>query len=241
MTNEERTMLIQDKSLWKANEVLDENGKIKSPSYFDSFSVVSLQGKKAIVLCKSRNYNCQVVSDWYDDITMFAWSGDYRWNNDRPCICHKNGLCNILSPHNAIEMLPIWLKSITPKWNYTSANGTYMDGIAEGGEEYVISLDGHLTKKNLADPKLLRELLMLVNSYTIEQIKSKWIAKNKPCMYIRGLEYKGSKKSYIPTYKAKELIKTHQRISGQFNQIEFTIWDSQVVLVFRDYADSDYD
>ena len=51
MTNEERTMLIQDKSLWKANEVLDENGKIKSPSYCDSFSVVSLKGKKAIVLC----------------------------------------------------------------------------------------------------------------------------------------------------------------------------------------------
>ena len=82
MTNEERTMLIQDKSLWKANEVLDENGQIKSPSYFDSFSVVSLQGKKAIVLCKSRNYNCQVVRDWYDDITMFGWSGDYRWNSE---------------------------------------------------------------------------------------------------------------------------------------------------------------
>lgn len=241
MTNNERTMLIHDKSMWQANKELDAEGQVTAPTYFDSYSVVSLKGKKAIVLCESGGYICNVVSDWYDDIKMFAWSGDYRWNHDRPCICIKDGLCNMLSVHDAKEMLPIWLKTIEEKWGYNKVNGTFTEGCDDEGNEYIISLSGHMTQKRLADPQLLRELLLMVKEYTIEQIKSKWINKNKPCMYIRGLEYKGAKKTYIQTYKAKELIKTHQVLHGKFNNLEFCISDNQVVLVFRDYADSDYD
>ena len=40
---------------------------------------------------------------------------------------------------------------------------------------------------------------------------------------------------------AKEMFQTHNSFGGSFNSAEWRVLDSQVTLLFRDYANSDYD
>lgn len=46
---------------------------------------------------------------------------------------------------------------------------------------------------------------------------------------------------YVSIDKAKKLFETHNVFVGRFNSAEWQKINCQVVLVFRDYADSDYD
>ena len=45
----------------------------------------------------------------------------------------------------------------------------------------------------------------------------------------------------ITKENAKELFQTHNSFGGSFNSVEWRVLDSQVTLLFRDYANSDYD
>ena len=46
---------------------------------------------------------------------------------------------------------------------------------------------------------------------------------------------------YFIKKKKKKLFETHNVFVGRFNSAEWQKINCQVVLVFRDYADSDYD
>ena len=55
------------------------------------------------------------------------------------------------------------------------------------------------------------------------------------------MEYKGSISHEITSEKATELLKTHHDFNSMFNSAEWIISNGQVKLLFREYADSDYD
>ena len=76
---------------------------------------------------------------------------------------------------------------------------------------------------------------------SINEIQTLWIDKNLPCEFIRGLEYKGKQRIKIDAEKATELLKTHHDFNSMFNSAEWIISSGQVKLLFREYADSDYD
>ena len=233
----QRTIDIFGKYKWAVKGVKQDNG------YFGSYSCIELDGKKAIVFCDDRDAIVKVVTDWYDDIIYNNdWSGDYRWNSDKPIVVYdKDKGYNLNGVHENELLCDEWLNKIEPKWIYNKTLGYYVNGENKNGDKVIISEKGTIRLESLSNPKNIENVLKSVEQFNKEDVLHLWIEKNLPCAYIRGLEYKDSKWRFIDKNQAIELYKTHNSFDTQFNSVEWRVLDNQVTLLFRDYCDSDYD
>lgn len=234
-----RTIELFGKYKWDIKGVKQDNG------YFGAYSCIEVDKKKAIVFCDDRDAIVHVVTDWYDDIIYGAyasWSGDNRWNDDKPIIVYdkKKGY-NLNAPHINKLLCDEWLKSIEPKWLYNSTIGKYIVGTNKDNEKVIISVSGTIQLESLCNPKNIEVVLSSVKRFTKDEVLKLWIEKGLPCAHIRGLEYKGAKWGAITKEQAIELYKTHNNFNGDFNSAEWEVLDNKVTLLFRDYCNSDYD
>jgi hypothetical protein len=240
MRTKDLKKLIDGLDKWQVNRLLDDNSnKIGDSGYYPSYTIITLNKKKAVVNWDDRDAIVHVVTEFYDDIKYSGrmWDGDHRWNNDKPIVVVKKGLCNLNEVHGSKLLMKEWVSYIDPCSEWDSENRyTYFKGYDKDGKPIRISLNGEI----LSDihPERMKEVVM---SYTTEEIISNWIDKNKPCGHIRGLEYKGAKVRSISSDDAKEYIKSHHTFKGQFNNAEWMVVNGVLTLVFRDYCDSDYD
>ena len=241
---EMRVLDINRKDKWQVNALLGNTTfKVKMDNgYFGAYSIIEYKGKKAVVFCDDRNAVVKLVTAFYDDILCLDWDGDYRWNNDKPCIVKEEGLYNILEKHSNHLLCGEWLKEIKPHWKSDKALGYYLNGVNQNGESVIITDKGTIRLANLATPKNLNNILAAVKLFeTKQEVIDCWINKGLPCAHIRGLEYKGARCGLISKEEALEYIETHYRFGKPFNSAEWRILDGAVTLLFRDYCDSDYD
>lgn len=233
----QRTIDIFGKYKWEVKGVKQDNG------YFGSYSCIELDGKKAIVFCDDRDAIVKVVTDWYDDIIYNNdWSGDYRWNSDKPIVVYeKDKGYNLNATHVNKLLCEEWLNKIEPKWIYNNTLGYYVNGENKNGDKVIISEKGTIRLESLSNPKNIKNVLKSVEQFNKEDVLHLWIEKDLPCAHIRGLEYKGSKHTFIDKNQAIDLYKTHTNFKGSFNSVEWRVLDNQVTLLFRDYCNSDYD
>ena len=251
MENKELTDIVNSKNRFNIGLVLDEDSN-KIPSnlgYFGKYTLIKLKGKKAIVFTDIRDSIVKLITYWFDDILYnipgfdSCWDGDYRFNHDKPIIVKENGLYNLVEPHTNNLLLKEWCKSIETKWTYKKEIGYnyFVNAITEKGTEIIVFSDGSTVIKNHCTKENIENVLKFAKSLTINEIQTLWIDKNFPCEFIRGLEYKGSISREITSEKATELLKTHHDFNSMFNSAEWIISNGQVKLLFREYADSDYD
>ena len=230
----ERTIRIFGKKKWDVKGVSQNNG------YFGSFSKIELDGKKSDVYCDDRDAIVLVVTDWYDDIFALKWSGDYRWNDDKPCVVFDKEKGYALNEPHVNNVISEWCESIDTEWHYDNNIGNYLEGVKDGCDVY-ITKNGNIIKSEYANPKNYETILKMCKSMTNDEIVNLWIEKDFPCAYIRGMEYKGSKPIRINKEKANTLFQTHNSFNLPFNSAEWTILNGEVTLLMRDYANSDYD
>ena len=89
---------IDGKLKWVVNDILGDT-KHKIPlnnGYFGSYSLIEYKGKQAIVFVDDSDAIVHVVTDFYDKILYGSkydtWSGDYRYNNDKPVVVFDKNL-----------------------------------------------------------------------------------------------------------------------------------------------------
>lgn len=237
----DRTAEIQGKLYWCVSPLLDKDSQpIKKGRYFPAYSVITYKDKKAVILVDCRDAIVKVVSGWHDEIIGMNWSGDYRWNSDKPCVVVEDGKYNLLVPHSDKQLLEAGVKFISPNWIHHTEVGYFVKGVSLEGETIIITDKGFV----IFDPDCIetqRNRMEEVKKWDNTKIQADWIDKGMPCGYIRGLEYKGATLCLITPEKAAELFKTHHRFDGMFNSAEWRFYDGKVILLFRDYANSDYD
>lgn len=234
----DNTLELSRKSLYVVNGLLgnDEVNRVKESGYFGKYSKITYNGKDTIVYVDRGESEVNVVCPFFDKIFYNTpWSGDYRWNHDKPLVVFDEDKgFNLLAKHSHKLLCDEWLKELTPYWNGKGAN-EYLSGINNDGKEVVVSKNGIVIEKSATEVTLDE-----VKSYGEKEI-NEWISSDRPCGYVRGLDYKGALVTYIDADRAKELYKTHNVFGGRFNSAEWRMMDNQVVLVFIDYCDSDYD
>ena len=150
---------------------------------------------------------------------------------------------NLVEPHTNNLLLKEWCKSIETKWYHKKEIGYnyFVNAITEKGTEIIVFSDGSTVIKNHCTKENIENVLKMAKSLSINEIQTLWIDKNLPCEFIRGLEYKGKQRIKIDAEKATELLKTHNNFNSDFNSAEWIVSSGQVKLLFREYADSDYD
>ena len=251
MEIKELTDIVNSKNRFNIDSVLDDDSD-KIPThigYFGAYTLIKLKNKKAIVFIESSNSIIKLITYWFDDILYnipgfdSCWDGDYRFNHDKPIIVKENGLYNLVEPHTNNLLLKEWCKSIETKWTYKKEIGYnyFVNAITEKGTEIIVFSDGSTVIKNHCTKENIENVLKMVKSLSINEIQTLWIDKNLPCEFIRGLEYKGKQRIKIDAEKATELLKTHNNFNSDFNSAEWIVSSGQVKLLFREYADSDYD
>ena len=251
MENKELTDIVNSKNRFNIDSVLDDDSD-KMPTYigyFGAYTLIKLKGKKAIVFTDIRDSVVKLITYWFDDILYnipgfdSCWDGDYRFNHDKPIIVKENGLYNLVKPHSNKLLLSEWCKSIDTKWFYKKEfGGEYaVNAIDKNDNEIIVFTDGSIKQKNICNKENIENVLKMVKSLSINEIQTLWIDKNLPCEFIRGLEYKGKQRVKISAEKATELLKTHNNFNSDFNSAEWIVSSGQVKLLFREYADSDYD
>lgn len=253
-TEQCKLMLVDDamldldgKSKWEVNSILgNAEHKVRMDNgYFGSYSLIDYKGKQCIVYCDDRNAKVVVKTNLYDKVYLTecgGWSGDYRWNSDKPIVVYnKRKGYNMLQPHCGLLMIDTWLKSIETHWLSCKAFGYYLNGVDKKGNQVFITPQGSIRLAEEATAQNLDKTLQECKNMPIDQISKLWIEKGMPCAFIRGLEYKGARASKVSKERAIELFKTHHGFGNYFQSAEWRILDGQVTLLFREYADSDYD
>ena len=249
MEIKELTDIVNSKNRFNIDSVLDDDSD-KMPTYigyFGAYTLIKLKNKKAIVLIDSRNSIIKLITYWFDDIlygTVYnsKWDADNRWNSDGPIVVKENGLYNLVKPHSNKLLLSEWCKSIDTKWFFKKEFNEYaVNAIDKNDNEIIVFTDGSIIQKNICNKENIENVLKMVKSLSINEIQTLWIDKNLPCEFIRGLEYKGKQRVKINAEKATELLKTHNNFNSDFNSAEWIVSSGQVKLLFREYADSDYD
>ena len=232
----ERTIELNGKSKWEVKGVKQDNG------YFGSYSLIEYKGKKAIVFCDDRDAIVHVVTDWYDDILYSnRWSGDRRWNNDKPIVVFDKEKGYALNAPHVNKLITPYMEELSNDWKHHKELETYVvAGIKDGRSVYVTKMGNIIDKAKVDGIDYERELNK-VACMSIEDIKHDWIEKGKACAHVRGLEFKGAKRGRITSKQAMELIKTHTNFKAPFESVEWVMNDGEVTLLFRDYCDSDYD
>lgn len=234
---DERTIELFGKDKWEVDGVKRENG------YFGAYSLIEYKGKKAIVFCDDRDAIVKVVTDWYDEIlyNKDRWSGDYRWNSDKPVIVYDKEKGYALNEKHVNKLITPFMESLTEGWRHHRDLHDYVvDGIKDGKAVYVTA-KGNIIEKSIVDGTDYEEELAKARLMSIEDIKRDWIGKGKPCAHVRGLEFKGACRWKIDKDTAMKLIQTHTSFSEPFESVEWVMNDGEVTLLFRDYCDSDYD
>jgi hypothetical protein len=232
----ERTIELNGKSKWEVKGVKQNNG------YFGSYSLIEYKGKKAIVFCDDRDAIVHVVTDWYDDILYSNdWSGDYRWNNDKPIVVYDKEKGYALNAPHVNELITPYMEELSNDWKHHKELKTYVVVGVKGGKSVYVTKMGNIIDKAKVDGVDYERELNKVACMSIEDIKRDWIEKGKPCAHIRGLEFNGTKRTHITSEQAMKLIKTHTNFQSPFESVEWVMNDGEVTLLFRDYCDSDYD
>lgn len=236
---------IHNKLKWEVNELLeDEPYKVSlNNGYFGSYSLIQYRGKQCIVYVDDRDAKVVVVTSSYDRIYYNnSWSGDYRWNSDKPVVVFDKKLgYNIIEPHCNHLLCEAWLANVDAKWLYRKDIGDYMLGTNKQGEEVIILPSGTVINTKEAESTVIQNTLDRVKEYSNLEVLDDWILQDKPCAHIRGLEYKGASARRVTRECAEELFKTHNDFRSRFNSVEWRVIDGAVCLLFRDYANSDYD
>lgn len=248
MLADDAVLDLDGKSKWEVNEILG-NVQHKVPidnGYFGAYSVIDYKGQQCIVYVDDRDAKVKVVTNLYDKIykqECGSWSGDYRWNSDKPLVVYKKRKgYNIIMPHGCMLGLDKWLKNIEPHWYWGGTDlGNYLKGIDKDGNAVYITPKGSVRLVASTTKQNLENVLAACKSMTNDEISELWIGKGMPCAFIRGLEYKGSRPTIVTKERAIELFKTHHNFSKYFGSAEWRIHDAQVILLFREYANSDYD
>lgn len=249
MENKELTDIIDSKNRFNIDSVLDGDSD-KMPrhiGYFGAYTLIKLKNKKAIVFIESSNSIIKLITYWFDDILYgpvynSKWDADNRWNYDKPIVVKENGLYNLVKPHSNKLLLSEWCKSIDTKWFFKKEFNEYaVNAIDKNDNEIIVFTDGSIKQKNICNKENIENVLKMVKILSINEIQTLWIDKNLPCEFIRGLEYKGKQRVKINAEKATELLKTHNNFNSDFNSAEWIVSSGQVKLLFREYADSDYD
>lgn len=230
----ERTLKLFGMKKWYVKGVRENNG------YFGAFSTIEKDGKKAVVFCDDGDAIVKVVTDWYDDIFAVRWDGDYRWNNDKPCVVFDKEKGYALNAPHVNNVISEWCESIDTEWHYEKNIGDYIKGVKDGCNVY-ITPKGNIIKAETANPKNYENVLNMCKTMTKDEVVSLWIEKGLPCAHIHGLEYKGASPKRITKENALEMFKTHNSFNGMFNSAEWRILNGEVTLLMRDYANSDYD
>ena len=246
---DERVLDINFKSKWEVNSILgDVPNKVKMDNgYFGAYSLIDYKDKQAIVYVDDRDAKVKVTTDFYDKIFYncgyeTTWSGDNRWNSDKPLVVYKKRVgYNIIAKHSNRLLCNKWLKSIESRWYSDHTLGYYLKGKDKKGNEVIITENGSVRLASMSTPENINDIMTKVKNYTNDEVLHLWIEKGLPCAHIHGLEYKGAHWGMISQEKAKEMFKTHNSFGGSFNSAEWRVLDSQVTLLFRDYTNSDYD
>lgn len=242
---DERHLEIHGKSKWDVNRLLEgEPYKVKLDNgYFGSFSLIQYKGKQCIVYVDDRNAKVIVKTEFYDKIYYKGgWSGDYRWNSDKPVVVYDKELgYNIIAPHSNKLLCKEWLLNIDPTWLCRKDIGYYLIGADKNRNAVRITSKGSVRSFKDSEPSVIQDTLERVKHFSEAQILTEWILKGKPCAHIRGLEYKGACAGRVTQQRAEELFKTHKSFDLPFESVQWKVLDGEVCLLFRDYADSDYD
>ena len=246
---DERVLDINLKSKWDVNSILgDVPNKVKMDNgYFGDYSLIYYKDKQAVVYVDDRDAKVKLTTDFYDKIfyncgNETTWSGDNRWNSDKPLVVYKKRVgYNIIGKHSNQLLCNKWLKSIDCGWYNDNTLGNYLKGKDKQGNAVIITENGSVRLASMATPDNINAIMAKVKTYTNDEVLHRWIEKGLPCAHIHGLEYKGAHWGMISQEKAKEMFKTHNSFDGDFNSVEWRVLDSQITLLFRDYANSDYD
>lgn len=225
---------------WDINLILDkDSNKVPNDNgYFGRYTVIKLNGKENIVFCNDSNAECIIASDeWFDEIAECSWSGDYRWNNDKPAIVRKGKKYALLSTNKGpiykdskkMKIISEWFESSNPKWIYKDSAQGYCVNCIVNGKNSIITENGNFINENPS------EILKAVKDYSKEEIISKWINKGKPCAYQSGCSYKGSIPCTINKEKAIELLPKYNFGMG-FYELAWRIVDGVASLVFNEYS-----
>lgn len=239
---------IEGKTKWSVNEILGDS-KHKIPydnGYFGSYSLIEYKGKQAIVFVDDSDAIVHVVTDFYDKILYGSkyntWSGDYRYNNDKPVVVFDKNLgYNIVKKHSNTLLCKQWLPILSGEWIYKGKIGYCMTGVSSDFKNIFITQIGTILPSDEVDISKINEKINNLKTWDSKKILNDWILKDCPCYHIRGLEYKGAQEIRISKDDAIKLLRTHHRFEGMFNSAEWKVLDCQIALLFRDYANSDYD
>lgn len=243
--------IIDGKLKWNVNAILDEDSKkIGNSGYFGVYTLIKYKGKKAIVYHDDRDAIVNVRSGWHDDILYgmefgcdARWDGDNRWNNDLPIVVKDNGLFNMVAPHKDKLIFSEWFTDIETKWKYKPIFGRYhfVKATKTDGTKVLLFENGNIIPDTDGLAEEISTLMSTLNAYTANDAEKLWVNMGNPCYHIVGLEYKGAKVGEVSTDEAKVLIKTHRRFGNNFNSLEWRVIGGRIVLLFRDYCNSDYD
>jgi hypothetical protein len=225
---------------WDINSILDEdsNQVPNDNGYFGRYTVIKFNGKSNIVFCDDRNAECIIASsEWFDEIVCCDWSGDYRWNSNKPAIVRNGKKYALLSTRKGpiykdsekMKIISEWFESSNPKWIYNSSVQGYCVNCIVNRKNSIITENGNLIHENPS------EILESVKDYSKEEIISKWINKGKPCAYQYGYSYKGSIPCTINKEKAIELLPKYNFGMG-FYELSWRIVDGVAALVFNEYS-----
>ena len=230
----ERTKMVNGKYKWQVKGVKQNNG------YFGAYSCIEVDGKFAVVYCDDRDALVKVITDWYDAIEWHNdWSGDYRWNDDKPIVVYDKEKGYSLNAPHTDKLLCDWLSEIIAVWKYDRNIGNYLKGVKDGKNVYITE-KGNIINANVTSTNY-EVVLKACKSMTNDEVRSLWIEKGLPCAHIRGMEYKGSVPHKIDKDTALEMFETHNHFNCMFNSAEWRVLDGEVTLLMRDYANSDYD
>ena len=240
-SSEYLTSLFDGKKRAEVNAILGQESQIPSDNgYKGSYYKIVYDNKEAIIFTDKRDAIIHVISDWYDYIyykcgNNTIWDGE-PW--DYPIIVRNNGKYNLIDNMGHL-LLSEWVDDCGKQWLYDSnTHSNYRLGMLNGDPIMIFRNGGYSPYKSLQDT--IKEMQQ-AKSLRYDQLQSQWIDRGGKCAYIRGLEMKGAKRKIIDKGQATELLKTHKHFDGMFNDIEWVYINNDVVLLFRDYANSDFD
>lgn len=226
---------------WDLNRMVDDCSKrIGDNGYFGSWHKIQIDGKQTMVYCDDRDALCiTAINEWFDEIVVMGWSGDYRWNSDKPAIVRNGDKFNIVDCpkggmyHCSKKMRLLcdeWFELVgDPKWKFDDELHTYCIMAKVQGEVVKITKEGSIVEGNP------QELMAEVSHYSMDEILEKWIRAGKRCIYREGWAYRGAKSKVISNEDAERMLPQYHFGKG-FYELSWTMDDGKVALEFNELS-----